>query len=144
MRIIENKYQADTTRITCDNCGSVLEVGEEEFETGELGLKGVRCPACGEMTYCDESVPLTVSTVRYPQHFTMLSPETCKAMSDEDINRYVAETVRMIDKDTDYSAMGCGDTMVFAYKSDEELSEVSVIVCKNYAETFIQIPREKF
>ena len=147
MKIIENNYQDEISqpvRITCDNCGSVLDVNEDEFEIGEYGLKGVRCGACGEMTYADSSIKLTAANVCYPQHFSILSPAKCKAMSDSEINRYIGETLRMIDKDTDYAAMASGDTMVFAYKSDEETSEVSVVVCKNYAETYVEIPREKF
>ena len=146
MKIIKNnlKDNTATTKITCDNCGSVLEVGEDEFEIGEFGLKGVKCGACGEMTYADDSITLTASNVSYPQHFSILTPEKCKAMSDSEINKYIGEALRMIGKDTDYSAMASGDTMVFAYKADEESSEVGVIVCKNYAETYVQIPREKF
>ena len=76
MKIIENNFKDSTaiTKITCDNCGSVLEVGEDEFEIGEFGLKGVKCGACGEMTYADDSITLTASNVSYPQHFSILTP----------------------------------------------------------------------
>lgn len=146
MRVIENNYDNEmrTTILTCEYCGSVLEVNEDEFEIGEFGLKGVKCAVCGEMTYADKSVPLTPANVCYPQHFSVYKSEKCKSLSNEEVNEYIGRTLKMIDKYTDYAAIASGDTLVFAYKSDEEHSEVCVVVCKNYAETYVEIPYEKF
>ena len=146
MRIIENNYQLlkEPTKLTCDNCNSVFEVDEDEFVIGEYGLKGVACPVCGEMTYADSSVPLTLDNVCYPQHFARRDSEKCKKLSDDKINEYIKEAVSMINKDSDFSYVGTGDTIVFAFKTDEIDSEVEVIVCRNYDDTYLQIPREKF
>ena len=147
MKIIENHYQGDVSqpvRVTCEHCGSVLEVDEDEFVIGEFGLKGVECAVCGEMTYTDKSIPLTPANVCYPQHFSMYNSDKCKPLSDENINAYIGRTLNMIDKNTDYAEMASGDTLVLAYKSDEDCSEVHVVVCKNYAETYVEIPCEKF
>jgi len=48
------------------------------------------------------------------------------------------------DKDTDYSFIASGDTIVFAFKSNEDVPAATVIVAKKYQETDVKISRKNF
>ena len=106
------------------------------------GAEWVDCPSCGERTFVSEGIELTADTVEYPKHFYFYSKG--KSVDDEQINEWIKDAVNRLDKDVDYSGHASGDTIVLAYKSDEDYSSATVIVAKKYSECEVQIPRKKF
>ena len=50
----------------------------------------------------------------------------------------------ILTKDNDYSFRASGDTIVFAFKSDESSPSATVIVAKKYQETDVKISRKNF
>ena len=123
----------------CEWCGAAFE-GEPYI--GVNGAEWVDCPKCGERTFVSEGIEITADTVEYPKHFCSYSKG--KPVDDEQINEWIKDAVNQLDKDVDYSGHASGDTIVLAYKSDEDYSSATVIVAKKYSECEVQIPREKF
>lgn len=70
--------------------------------------------------------------------------ENAVLIKDDEVNKWVKECINSLDEDTDFSYIASGDTIVFAYKSDEDLSAATVIVAKKYEETDVKIPRKNF
>ena len=78
MKIIKNNYSAEenkdqikTIQITCDHCGSELEITEEDIYIGAYGAVYVICPCCGEEIMIEEleGVTLTMNNIEFPIHF---------------------------------------------------------------------------
>lgn len=123
----------------CDKCGKLLP--DEKCE-GWMGCLWTKCPYCGEDNLVEEGIELTPENVVYPLHF--YDTEDASKVSDQTLQEYVREVAARLDKDTDYAFTGTGDSIVFAFKSDPDYSEATVIVARGYHETTVTIPREKF
>lgn len=149
MRVIENNYNAHTEyERDCPRCNSKFA-----FSFGDLKMDSVtlshylECPCCGfsiplnSEKVDDEETP-TINTVQYPKDFFSYADGV--SIKDNEINKWVKECVNDLDDDTSYSLRASGDTVVFAYKSDEDVSEATVIVAKKYQETDVKIPRKNF
>ena len=95
---------------------------------------------CQPVTHSRVSVP--INTVQYPKDF--YSFENAVPIKDTEITEWVKECINDLDKDTDFSYRASGDTIVFAYKSDEDLPAATVIVAKKYQETDVKISRKNF
>lgn len=127
----------------CENCGNEVQVEDSELTIGEYGCKYWTCPHCSEKNYADEGEILTADNLVYPQHFA--SFKNGKQIDAKKLNEWAKEAVAALDKNVDYAVHGCGNSLVFAYKSDPESNEVEVVVCDNgYYETFVEIPEEKY
>ena len=124
---------------SCEWCGETFS-GEPYI--GVHGAEWVDCPKCGERTFVSEGIEITADTVEYPKHFYTYGKG--KSISDERINEWIKDAVNALDKDVDYSGHASGDTIVLAYKSDEDYSSATVIVAKKYSECEVKIPKEKF
>ena len=150
MEILENNYDKDVinpdefkpSRVTCATCQSKLIIDETDLTVGEYGCYGWTCPCCGDWNGIERSIDLKPATVKYPQHFG--SYGNGKQLDEDEITDMVRYCASRLDKDNDFVYSAAGDTFVFAYKSDEDYSEATVIVAKKYQETLVQIPREKF
>ena len=138
MQVIKNNFE----RTSCQNCRSLLQVEPEDIYVGKHGYKCWRCPCCGEENYTDESITLTADNIEYPTHFYLYGDGA--KISDEELTKWVRECASHIDKDCDFWIHSSGDSFVLAYKSDEDLSEVTVVVAKNFGETEVEIPREMY
>ena len=149
MRVIENNYNAHTEyERDCPRCNSKFA-----FSFGDLKMDSVtlshylECPCCGfsiplnSEKVDDEETP-TINTVQYPKDFFSYADGV--SIKNNEINKWVKECVNDLDDDTSYSLRASGDTVVFAYKSDEDVSEATVVVAKNYHETDVKIPRKNF
>ena len=149
MRIIENNYNAHTEyERDCPRCNSKFA-----FSFGDLKMDSVtlshylECPCCGfsiplnSEKVDDEETP-TINTVQYPKDFFSYADGV--SIKDNEINKWVKECVNDLDDDTSYSLRASGDTVVFAYKSDEDVSEATVIVAKKYQETDVKISSKNF
>ncbi len=123
----------------CEHCGATFE-GEPYI--GVSGAEWVDCPKCGNLTFVSEGIEITADTVEYPKHF--YSYNKGKPVDDEQINEWIKDAVNNLDKGIDYTGHASGDTIVLAYKSDEDYSSATVIVAKKYSECEVKIPKEKF
>lgn len=125
---------------TCDKCG---ENFEPETYIGAHGDVFAVCPHCGNEEWINEGVSLDSTNLSYPQHFYHCSENAVK-ISDVRITEWVRECLDRIDKDSDYCMTASGDTLCIVAKTDEELNEVTVYVCKNYSECQITLPENYF
>jgi hypothetical protein len=140
-RMMQTESKPKTYKITCEHCGSELEVEDDDVQVGAYGMGYVVCPCCGEKTYSDELAdyfPLTKDNLKFPTHYTSSSSDGVH-INDDTINKWVKECIDKFDPndENDWCRFtGSGDTMVFVFKfyTDEEYD---VYVCKNYYETFM-------
>lgn len=144
MRVIENKHREEQeTEVTCPECGSRFAYSDSDIENWEWETY-LHCPCCNtliQLKYEKDDLP-TIETVQYPKDF--YSFENAVPIKDTEINEWVKECINDLDKDTDFSYRASGDTIVFAYKSDEDLPAATVVVAKNYQETDVKISQKNF
>jgi len=149
MRIIENNYNAHTEyERDCPRCNSKFAFSFGDLKMDSVTLSHyIECPCCGfdiplnSEEVDDEETP-TINTVQYPRDFFSYADGV--SIKDNEINKWVKECVNDLDDDTSYSLRASGDTVVFAYKSDEDVSEATVIVAKKYQETDVKISSKNF
>ena len=130
MRIIENNYQdkEQEYEITCPHCRSKIAYTLDDIISDSFNDDWIYCPACNtEISIYDSETP-TVETIQYPKDFFSYSDGV--PAKDAEINKWVKECLNDLDKNTDYSYRASGDTIVFAYKSDESLPAATVVVAK--------------
>lgn len=149
MRVIENNYNAHTEyERDCPRCNSKFAFSFGDLKMDSVTLSHyVECPCCGfsiplNSEKVDDGDTSTINTVQYPKDF--YSFENAVPIKDDEVNKWVKECVNDLDKDTDFSYRASGDTIVFAYKSDEDVPVATVVVAKNYHETDVKIPRKNF
>lgn len=146
MQILENNYnkapEPKTNPNVCEKCESKLIIDEADLTVGAFGCYGWTCPCCGDWNSIEKSVDLTPADVKYPQHFASYGNGV--QLSDDEITSMVRSCADQLDKNNDFMLSATGNTLVLAYKSDEDYSEATVVVAKKYQETLVQIPREKF
>ena len=142
MRIIENNYQdkEQEYEITCPHCKSKLSYTFDDIVSGN-GSEWLYCGVCGKEIYLDDEIP-TADTIQYPKDFFSYADGV--PVKDDEINKWVKECVNDLDDEEAYSLRASGDTLVFAYKSDEDASEATVIVAKKYQETDVKISSKNF
>ena len=143
MRIIENNYQdkEQEYEITCPHCRSKIAYTFNDVVSDRFEGEHLYCGACDKEIYLDGEIP-TADTIQYPKDFFSCTDGV--PIKDDEINKWVKECVNDLDKDTDYSYRASGDTMVFAFKSDESLPAATVIVAKKYQETDVKISSKNF
>ena len=140
MRIIEDNYQQPKQEyeITCPHCKSKLAYTSDDVVSNEW----IYCGVCGEqITIWEDNFPVA-DKILYPKDFFSYADSV--SIKDAEIDKWVKECVNDLDKDNDYSFMASGDTIVFAFKSDEDVSAATVIVAKKYQETDVKISRKNF
>lgn len=145
MEILKNNYNKPKTTaktVTCEQCESELRIDEDDIKIGEFGVKYYNCPLCNHDNYLDDSIPLTSDNIVYPIHF--MSFENGVKATDADINKWIKESISTLNSEIDCCYTGYGDTLVIAFKDDKNEQEATVIVAKNYQESFVKISEEKF
>ena len=144
MRIIENNYQdkEQEYEITCPHCRSKIAYTFDDVVNDRFDGEYLYCGACNKEISLSEDETPTIDTVQYPRDF--FSSVNGVPLKDNGINNDIKECLNDLDKDTDYSYRASGDTMVFAFKSDESLPAATVIVAKKYQETDVKISRKNF
>ena len=142
MRIIENNYTGDRNNtehdVVCPYCKSKLTYYDADLRDRYEGAYVV-CPCCCSDIDID-GIP-TIDTIQYPKDFYTYNG---KSVKDYEINEWIKECLDNLDNDTDYSFMASGDTIVFAFKSDEDLPAATVVVAKKYQEADVKISRKNF
>lgn len=92
MKVIKNKLKKENDdqvkRITCENCGSILEVERSDVEIGNFGLSYVICPVCERQTFTnvdDWDEKITIDNLVFPEHFYHFGGYGAKTMDNEEI-----------------------------------------------------------
>lgn len=149
MRIIKNNYNAHTEyERDCPRCNSKFAFSFGDLKMDSVTLSHyVECPCCGfsiplNSKEVDDYDTSTINTVQYPRDFH--SYANAVSVGDSETNEWIKKCVGDLDKDTDYSFMASGDTIVFAFKSDEDLPAATVVVAKKYQEADVKISRKNF
>ena len=138
MRIIENRYEdkKQEYEIICPHCKSKLAYTFDDVVSNEWIYCGV----------CSEPIPIleddTPTEVAYPQDFH--SYANAVKIKDSETNEWIKKCVSDLDKNTDYSFIASGDTIVFAFTSDEDVPSATVVVAKKYQEADVKISRKIF
>jgi hypothetical protein len=155
IKIIENNYTEgnlhsnkkydNPIQITCDNCGSKLEITKNNTYIGWLGARHVKCPCCGEPTMVDEidgmdGIKLTVDNINFPIHFlhTNKNMRKVKEVYNTEIQEYIKRGVSYlrIHKDEQYWYTSFGDLFLVIIKYDGD-EEYYVMVTKDFYDTYI-------
>lgn len=145
MRIIEDHYQDEQQEheVTCPHCKSKLAYTFNDITHSEFGDEWIYCGVCGEEIFLSDSDKTpTIETIQYPKDFYSFA--NAVPIKDNEINKWVEKCINDLDKDTDFSYIASGDTIVFAYKSDKDLPSAAVVVAKKYQETDVKISRKNF
>ena len=142
MRIIEDNYQQPKQEyeIVCPHCKSKLAYTFDDVVSDGFNNEWIYCGVCGEQIAIWEDD--TPTEVTYPQDFYSYADSV--KVKDSETNEWIKKCVSDLDKDTDYSFMASGDTIVFAFKSDETMPSATVVVAKKYQETDVKISRKNF
>lgn len=145
IKILKNsKAAAAPIKVTCEHCGSELEVEEEDLHEGYMGAKYFVCPVCMEHAYVDDEyeADITVDTLKFPDHFFYFGGKDAVEISDEDILKWIKNGVKYFRENPDsfsYS-IGSGDAMVHIENFSGD-KEYHVTVAQGYYDT--EIPYEK-
>lgn len=123
----------------CSNCGKDFNSSPHIGADGSLFAT---CPDCNEEVWVGDGIEINPKNIEYPTHFFFYGNGV--KMTDEQITEYARQMASKLDKDNDYYMTGSGDTLVIAVKTDEEASECTVFVCKDYGECNFKIPKENF
>lgn len=131
----------ESKQIKCEWCNSVLEYEGSDIYYGEFGCAFIDCPVCKtKIELPDLPMGLTVDNVRWPQHFSHMSDKAAH-LSDDQVQTRINECLKVLKNEEpgDYAFSGTGDTMVFAFKFEDEYA---VYVTQNYFETSIPIVKD--
>ena len=139
MRIIENtqREKEQEYEIVCPHCKSKLAYCTADVRSC-YEQTYIICPCCHRKIHVDD----TPTKITYPQDFH--SYANAVKVKDSETNEWIKKCVSDLDKDTDYSFMASGDTIVFAFKSDEDVPSATVVVAKKYQEADVKISRKNF
>ena len=138
MEIIENN-NADIK--VCPHCNTMLRYNIDDILSWDKDYEYIICPYCHNDIILENETP-TCETIKYPIHFHSLA--NAVEIKNDQIQKWVTECVNHLDKDNNYYMISSGDTIVFAYKCDEDFHLANVVVAKKYQETDVEIPIGKF
>lgn len=152
MRIIVDRHRKDNPEeynyprfITCDNCGSDLEIEYSDTYIGALGCLAVKCPCCSCENTIDDGIKLTKDNLRFPTHYFHFGDGV--KLSNEETDKYVRECIEALrnSKNKDFYAThsGTGDTHVFVFRYDGD-EEYLVYVGKGGYETNVPFEDEDY
>lgn len=110
---------------TCPHCKYTISYMEDEVERVDNESIGVYCPNCRDVIETGKFVPFT-----FPDSFFHYDNKAEK-LSDDEVQKHINIVKRILYqecKDGEYYYSGAGDTMVFGFKSEDE---ISIYVAKN-------------
>lgn len=140
MKILFNAKDknCEIRQITCENCGSELEIETDDIKIGAYGCAYVRCPVCGNDIsngLDDKDKDVTIDNIVFPDNFA--SYKDGIDFPNEEVTRRVKEVARRLIQDPnvkpgDYTFTASGNLLVIARY---EYPEISVYVTKDYYES---------
>lgn len=154
MKVLKDNYNTEdifrnALKINCMQCGSELEITEEDTHISWLGARFITCPCCGEETLVDEldGITLTKDNLEFPKHFnrTTKGLRNIKETCPNEIVKIIKSKIENFrhDKDCHSWYTDChswytswGDTLVVVFRCNED-KEYHVVVAKDYYETDI-------
>ena len=154
MKIIKNNYKNNEnieSRLMpiityCDNCGSKLEITEEDTHIGYWGDRFVTCPCCGKESMVDEieGIDLTADNINFPVHFYRTNKDTgAVEISNRGVKEDIKKGIEYFKTDKDawcwYTCHGDLFVVIFKYNEDDEYF---VVVTKDFYETYIPFTDE--
>lgn len=152
MKVVENNLKRKTkfpVKITCEKCGSILEIDKEDVFYGYLGLSYVKCPVCGEKTetYLDDlDIHVTRDNVVFPDHFYYFKGIPEEEVDSEEVKEEIKKLIKYIkehNEETFESWSSSANRFVFvhAYPGDECYA---VTVANGYYDTEIPFDEEDY
>ena len=128
MRIIEETPQEQIH--VCNNCGCKFAYDEDDTYSSPYGI-AVLCPQCGK----DVTVSQFDRVLQFPDAYFHFGNAT--KMTDKTIETWVKQCMQnCIKNNGELSYIGCGDSVVFVYQSDED-GALDIVIAKNYYSTTI-------
>ena len=126
MKVIMNNKDKPV-QVTCEHCGSVLEVTEQDIEFGEYGFPYGTCPCCGESIELDEAFPdakITLEELRFPQHFDHVSADAGSAdCFDKELMPHIKEAIQHLrnhPRDDSWGGWITGNLFLLIERCDDE------------------------
>ena len=127
--------------VTCEYCGTELEIDKEDISIGIAGAWEYICPCCKKINQLDNYDEITKDNLNFPQHYFYFG--NGKDVNNNTINKWVQQCVNYLNDNPteDTESMSSGNTIVTVsriYETDnEEDEEYYIVVSKNYYEAYI-------
>ena len=144
MKVLENNYKKSTDvgdmvkiikpikpyprKITCENCGSILEYMESDLRMGAWGCMYIDCPCCGEgnmLADNENNITLTAENIEFPTHFWHVSANkgAANCCNTEEIRKRLSRAIAYFRENKDdyhwYSESGNLCIHVHRWEGDE-------------------------
>lgn len=142
-KMIKEENENKSYQVTCEECGSLLEITKNDVVIKDNGCSFYTCPCCNTEQLSEISefdLDLTIDNINYPQHFYDFTNGA--DLSDEEILDDIKRGYEYCRKNKkDYYYCGSGNSIIFVFRLDGD-EEYNIIVCKNYLEAFIPFDDE--
>lgn len=146
---IKEEKIPEVLKIHCNECGSELEITENDTHIGWLGARFITCPCCGEESMVDElnGITLTKDNLKFPVHFNRTTKglrHVVETKSDEIIKEIKRAITYFRENKDDWNwYTSYGDLFVNIYRYDGD-EEYFVLVTKDFYETHIPFEKEDY
>ena len=143
-----NKSTDAPVQVTCEHCGSVLEVAAQDVEFDEGGFPYGTCPCCGETIDLDEAFPdakLTLEELRFPQHFNHVSADAGSAdCFDKELMPHIKEAIQHLrnhPREDSWGGWITGNLFLLIERCDDEYI---IYASKDFYETSLPFGQEDY
>ena len=134
MEILKDNY--NKTTLSCEECGSVLYVNEDDYQEDNSG-KFWECPLCKNknyITHFSQLISKKYSPVRYPNDF--ISYYTGTDIDNKEINSWIESGFKYLydNPDEPFHFTASGNSFVAVFNGADEYD---VIVSKDYSDVMV-------
>ena len=134
MEILKDNY--NKTTLSCEECGSVLYVNEDDYQEDNSG-KFWECPLCNNknyITHFSQLISKKYSPVRYPNDF--ISYYTGTDIDNKEINSWIESGFKYLydNPDEPFHFTASGNSFVAVFNGADEYE---VIVSKDYSDVMV-------
>ena len=149
LKVLKNNCKTTDTpvQVTCESCGSVLEVTEQDVTFGKGGFPYGTCPCCGESIDLDEAFPnakLTLEELRFPQHFHHVSVDTGAAdCFDRELMPHIKEAIQYLrchPREDSWGGWITGNLFLIIERCEDEYT---IYASKDFYETSLPFGQEE-
>lgn len=132
---------------TCENCGSELEIEENDVKIGFAGMAYIDCPVCNKQSflYMDElDETVTKDTLEFPKHFYHFGEsEDVVRITPEEIKQRINEAIKFFRENPNnfcwHTSSGDTSITVFNFAGDQQYL---ITVAKDYYELDLDFEAE--